>query len=32
MQLSISSLKDMGAFTGAPVEKEIKWKQGDQEW
>lgn len=30
-QLSIESLKQMGAFTGAPVEKEITWKQGDQE-
>ena len=30
-QLSIDSLKQMGAFTGAPVEKEISWKQGDQE-
>lgn len=32
MQLSIQSLKDMGAFTGAPVEKEITWKQGDKEF
>lgn len=31
MTLSVSSLKEMGAFTGAPVEKEIKWKQGDKE-
>ncbi|MCY1300857.1 Phage tail assembly chaperone, TAC [compost metagenome] len=31
MQLSIQSLKEMGAFTGAPVEKEITWKQGDRE-
>lgn len=31
MQLSIDSLKEMGAFTGAPVEKEITWKQGDRE-
>jgi hypothetical protein len=31
MQLSINSLKEMGAFTGAPVEKEITWKQGDKE-
>ncbi|MGH8432445.1 MAG: phage tail assembly chaperone family protein, TAC [Solimonas sp.] len=30
MQLSIASLKEMGAFTGAPVEKEITWKQGDE--
>ncbi|MCT7656165.1 phage tail assembly chaperone family protein, TAC [Oceanimonas sp. NS1] len=31
MQLSIDSLKSMGAFTGAPVEKEITWRQGEQE-
>src|SRR5690625_3024215 len=31
MQLSIDSLKEMGAFTGAPIEKEVTWKQGDQE-
>jgi len=31
MQLSIDSLKKMGAFTGAPVERSVKWKQGDQE-
>lgn len=31
MTLSIDSLKAMGAFTGAPVEREITWKQGDQE-
>jgi hypothetical protein len=30
MTLSIDSLKSMGAFTGAPVEKEIKWQQGEQ--
>lgn len=29
MQLSLSSLTKMGAFTGAPVEKEISWKQND---
>jgi hypothetical protein len=28
MELSINSLQDAGAFTGAPVEKEIKWEQG----
>jgi len=28
MTLSIASLQEMGAFTGAPVEKEITWKQG----
>lgn len=32
MQLSIESLKTMGAFTGAPVEKEISWKKGDEEF
>lgn len=32
MQLTISSLTKMGAFTGAPVEKEITWKQGEQEF
>ena len=31
MQLSINGLKKMGAFTGRPVEKEIRWKQGDDE-
>ena len=32
MQLSIETLKSIGAFTGAPVEKEIKWKQGEEEY
>ena len=31
MNLSIDNLKQMGAFTGSPVEKEITWKQGGQE-
>lgn len=31
MNLTLESLKEMGAFTGAPVEKEITWKQGDNE-
>lgn len=31
MQLSIESLKAAGSFTGRPVEREITWKQGDQE-
>lgn len=31
MQLSIDSLKEMGAFTGAPVEREVKWKKGKKE-
>ena len=32
MQLSIESLKEVGAFTGAPVEREITWNQGEQEF
>lgn len=32
MSLTLDSLKEMGAFTGAPVEKEIKWSQGEQEF
>lgn len=31
MILSIDSLTEMGAFTGAPVEREIKWRQGETE-
>lgn len=31
MKLTLDSLKEVGAFTGAPVEKEITWKQGDDE-
>lgn len=31
MNLTLDSLKEMGAFTGAPVEKEITWKQGNEE-
>lgn len=31
MKLTIDTLKQAGAFTGAPVEREITWKQGDQE-
>ncbi|MDG5498970.1 phage tail assembly chaperone family protein, TAC [Marinobacter sp. BGYM27] len=31
MNLTIDSLNDMGAFTGAPVEKEITWKKGKEE-
>jgi spore maturation protein SpmB len=31
MQLSIQSLKAAGAFTGRPVEREIKWIQGGEE-
>ena len=29
--LTLDSLKTMGAFTGAPVEREITWKIGDNE-
>lgn len=32
MDLNIDSLKGMGAFTGAPVRKEITWTQGEQEF
>ena len=32
MELSIAALKEVGAFTGAPVKREITWKQGDQEF
>lgn len=31
MLLSLDTLKTAGSFTGAPVEREITWKQGDQE-
>jgi len=31
MLLSIDSLKELGAFSGAPVEREITWKQGNKE-
>lgn len=31
MQLSIESLKEVGAFTGAPVQREITWRQGDKD-
>ncbi|WP_290522119.1 MULTISPECIES: phage tail assembly chaperone family protein, TAC [unclassified Leclercia] len=31
MKLTLDSLKLAGAFTGRPVEKEITWKQGEQE-
>lgn len=29
--LTIATLTSMGAFTGAPVEREIKWKLGETE-
>ena len=31
MRLTLENLKKTGAFTGRPVEKEISWKQGDEE-
>ena len=31
MKLTLESLKNSGAFTGRPIEKEITWKQGDKE-
>lgn len=31
MNLTIENLKQMGAFTGSPIEKEIKWMQGEDE-
>jgi len=31
MKLTLESLKGAGAFTGRPIEKEITWKQGEQE-
>lgn len=31
MNLSIDSLQQMGAFTGAPVQEEVTWKQGGKE-
>ncbi|MCQ4105155.1 phage tail assembly chaperone family protein, TAC [Erwinia persicina] len=32
MKLTLESLKKAGAFTGRPVEKEITWKQGEEEF
>lgn len=32
MKLTLDSLKSVGAFTGRPVEKEIKWFQGEEEF
>jgi len=32
MILSLDNLKQAGAFTGAPVAKEIKWTQGEDEY
>lgn len=31
MKLTLDALKQTGAFTGRPVEKEITWKQGEKE-
>lgn len=31
MKLTLDTLREVGAFTGAPVEREIKWRQGEQE-
>lgn len=31
VNLNLDSLKEMGSFTGAPVEREITWRQGDKE-
>lgn len=31
MQLNLETLMKVGAFTGAPVEREVTWKQGEQE-
>ncbi|MBU0538712.1 MAG: phage tail assembly chaperone family protein, TAC [Gammaproteobacteria bacterium] len=32
MDLNLESLQNMGAFTGAPVKKEITWTQGGEEF
>lgn len=32
VSLSIAGLLQAGAFTGRPVEKEIRWRQGEQEF
>jgi len=32
MKLTLDNLKTAGAFTGRPVEKEIEWTQGDEEF
>jgi len=32
MKLTLDSLKEAGAFTGRPVEKEITWQQGEEEF
>lgn len=32
MELNLQTLREVGAFTGAPVERTVTWKQGDQEY
>jgi hypothetical protein len=32
MELNLQTLREVGAFTGAPVERTVTWKQGDQEF
>jgi hypothetical protein len=32
MEFTVDGLKAAGAFTGRPVEREIVWKQGEQEY
>lgn len=32
MKLTLDNLKKSGAFTGAPVKREISWRQGDEEY
>lgn len=31
MSLTVDSLNKMGAFSGAPVKKQVTWKQGEEE-
>lgn len=31
MKLTIDNLKSVGAFTGSPVEREVKWTKGGEE-
>ncbi|MCY1361211.1 Phage tail assembly chaperone, TAC [compost metagenome] len=32
MELNLQTLREVGAFTGAPVERTVTWVQGDQEF
>ncbi|WKT59105.1 phage tail assembly chaperone family protein, TAC [Microbulbifer thermotolerans] len=32
MELSIDALQQVGAFTGAPVQRQIRWRQGENEF